>query len=746
MYHFCIAVGLGQFGRGVVGGVQRFLAARNAGQGIPLLTVGAAELLPPAEGGAGAPAGPVARADAHRLLVAGVERIYELVKRGITQCEAVRELSRVRNEAGPRQKIFHIYLVASLADPLASGILFDLASLVASAAAPWRARIVAVLNATVFFKSAAQERQECAHVYATLRELDHLMAARSEVFGFDYEHKISVSPRQRPFDLCFINTGENPAGALKDDEEMAAYAARFVGHLLTSPLGTASEQAGEDTGVLDLFAPWKDGRKPRAYSGWGLSTLEIPTGPLKQYCVLRLGSELARRYLVARPPEDEIEAGSRDFLAAWKGRFEDLEPVLAASETQERLRPRIPPLSGIPPGELGDTLGRFDQQAAEKLAEVELQVGRNAERLEKARAASLSASVDRIVRTSPLGLMRVQLSLHALKKLLADERIKALKKAKDCRETPVRFDEAQQQLAEASAEWRNLWGIERLFRQKKLARRIETLQLEAVTELEKKYTLQITQWVGERAAAIYEGLTAIVDQEIAALTALDQALDRVGERFAAEKVDPPPPGLFTDTAAMAPEEYPVAYDKLGLDRRPPGERAKELGFLLKNFSPFAAWRHPAAAEIAQALRGYAEFYFRDLDALDVVNEVLADKRFEVAKLGIPHLVDQMAHRAEPFFSFSPELTAGSGNVLDLRVIGTARAEAFTATWAKAWERPVEVVETRDPRALFVCRLRHGVPLFAIPHLAEFKKKYDLLSAEEVPPCYVLGDPGALPEL
>ncbi|MBI3272333.1 MAG: hypothetical protein HYZ53_25300 [Planctomycetes bacterium] len=748
MYHFCFAIGLGSFGRETVGGVQRFLAARNAGQGVPFLAVGPELLLPRASGKDPDPAaaGTASRAGYHQLLEQGVERVYEVVKRGITQCEAIREVGREKTEVGPRQKIFHIYLIANLADPLASGILFDMASLAASAAAPWRARILGILNATVFFREAAQEREDCANVYATMRELDSLMASRQERFGFHYERRISVSPRQRPFDLVYVNTGENPAGALKDEEEMAACTARFVGHCLTSPLGTASEHAVEDAGVLDLFAPWKDGRKPAAYSGWGLAMLEVPTAPLKRYCVLRFAAELARRHLVAKPAEEEIDTGSRDFLAAWKGRFEDLEPALASSETEERLRPRIPPLNGVPLGDRGETLKTFDGQAAQKLAEVEATIARNAERLLKARAAALTASVDRLVRTSPLGLMRVKLSLSVLKRLLAEERIKALKKTREGRETAVKFVDAQARLAEASSAWRTTWGLKKLLLKKKIERRIEQLQLDAVTELEKKYTIQIAQWVCDRAAGIYEELDKRIDQEIQALGACGEVLEQVGARFAEEKVTAPPPPAFTDLLAVAPSEYAFVYDKLALERRPDAERAKELGFLLKNFNPLSSWRKPAEAEITNALRGYAEYYFRGLDALDVVKEILGDKRFELAKVGIPHLVEQMGSRAEPFFAYQPELTAGSGNVLDLWVLGTAGAESFAAYYKSAWERAVDVVETRDPRSLFVCRFRHGVPLFALPHLAEFKKKYDLLRPEESRPCYVLGEPDALPEL
>ncbi|MBI5366519.1 MAG: hypothetical protein HZA54_05750, partial [Planctomycetes bacterium] len=182
------------------------------------------------------------------------------------------------------------------------------------------------------------------------------------------------------------------------------------------------------------------------------------------------------------------------------------------------------------------------------------------------------------------------------------------------------------------------------------------------------------------------------------------------------------------------------------EKRSETERARELGSLLKRWNPFASWRAPQETEIAAALKGYAEFFFREIDTLDVVKLILGDKRFELAKLGVPHLVDQMGSRAEPFFTFSPELTAGSGNILDQWAVGTAGAENFAVTWRNAWERPVEVVETRDPVSLLVCRLRHGVPLFAIPHLAEFKKKYDLLTAEDAARCYVLQDAATLPEL
>jgi len=742
MYPFCLVVGIGDLGRRTVAAVQRHFQQQRFAPGETLqFIVFDAESI-----GGAKPETPPTRVEWHRRFTEQAEVAYDRLRKAVLSCEGILAGAKESRTAHLRKKVFSCFVVGSLPDPLASGVLFDVASLLSSAAAPWSCFTTAVLNLEVFFSDLAQEKRDCACVYAALRELDTLMLPSSPPFGMDFGGRVPVAPRQRPFDLCYVTTGENHLGTLKTEDHMVTFLGRFLGHCLASPLGVRLEQLWDDAQVSTAVIPWSQIGRPAAYSGIGMADVRIPLPSLTKYCVVRYGKDLAEKYLLLAPPAGEGDTAAEQLMTAATLRREDLVNALLEGDAKERMKPRVQPLSPLDEGDIRGHLTRIGESIKSiPLEPIEAQVDRNYERLKKERARMLEYAAHQMIQMKPAGIQRATGMLRKMLDLLPAERAKCVKKLKEYPDICDAYDEALRGLFDALTAYADSpWICRKLFGKKK-RKRIESLQKLVTSELDRKLNALLECWAMERGVKLYDQLKAQCEDLLSAIASLQDRLREVARKFAELPVPPAEEELFMDRLAVTPAEFEHIYEKVRLEAIGGEAAAKELATFLQTYNPLNAWRDADADGLFQVFLGYVEQYMTRLHKLDVLADLVTDKRLAVGQAPLAALLDQMMDRSSPLSLHSEEVMGGKGNVLGVDGVGTGGADRLPEKVDDDGQA-IERVENGDRTALVLCRVQHGFPLFSLPHLPEYRKKAEMLSLEERAAYYVLAGPDALPEI
>ncbi len=744
MYPFCLVVGLGDLGRSTIAAVQAHFQQQGFSPGETIqFVVFDAQALGPLQS---PPDASPTRRDWHQRCTEQAEVAYDRLRKAVLACEGILAGAKESRTTILHRKVFSVFIVGSLPDPLASGVLFDVASLVASAAAPWTCFTTAVLNLEVFFRDLAQEKRDCASVYATLRELDTLMLPAAPPFGLDFGGRVPVAPRSRPFDLCYVTTGENHLGTLKSEEQMVAFLGRFLGHCLASPLGVRLEQLWDDAQVSTAVIPWGSIGRPAAYSGIGMADVRIPLPALTRYCVVRYGKDLAEKYLLLSPSAGEGDAAADQLMKAATLVREDLVGTMLEGEGKERMKPRIQPLPQLAEDDVRGHLNRIGEALKSvPLEPMEAQVEKNYERLRKDRARMLDYAAHQMIQMKPAGVQRAVGMLRRLLDLLPAERARCVKKIKEYPTLCEAYDEALRALFEALTSYADTWWIWRWLFGRKKRRRIEELQRLVTSELDRKLTALLECWAMERGVRLYDQLKAQCEDLLGAIAGLQDRLRDVARRFAELPVPTAEEELFTDRLAVTASEFESLYEKARLEAMGGEAAAKEIATFLQTYNPLNAWRETDAEGLFQVFRGYVEQYMTRLRKLDVLADLVTDKRLAVGLIPTGELLQQMMDRASPLSLHSEEMLGGKGNVLSVDAIGTGGAERLPESLPPPGGA-VERVENGDRTALSICRVQHGFPLFALPHLPEYRKKAEMLPADERAAFHVLSGADALPEI
>jgi hypothetical protein len=146
------------------------------------------------------------------------------------------------------------------------------------------------------------------------------------------------------------------------------------------------------------------------------------------------------------------------------------------------------------------------------------------------------------------------------------------------------------------------------------------------------------------------------------------------------------------------------------------------------------WRNLPDAEIEAHLRGYAEEKFGHLsrEHIDGPDGVMADKGQSPDQL-----LDRLMTFAVPFWNYS-EVRARGINVATVDVVGVENEATSLIAQAVA-RRPGEIATatTKEPDRITVTRARHGLPLFALTMIDNWKMAYDMFLRSRRRPVHIL---------
>jgi hypothetical protein len=719
MQSFVLVAGIGNLGHTAVANLRQTFARRDEklAQAVGFLEIQSADI--PAT--ASTPNADNTRREWRRRFTAHIEAFYQKAKKAAPSAQRIEPPSGAPKAAGPDdQRLYNVWLVADLSDPFASSVIFDAASVIASACAPWRTRIIAVLSTAVFFQNPQQERRDSANVCTTLSELDRLMCAAGtgpDGFGMNYDGRIVPAKRAKPFDFCYLVSGENSSGSLANAGEMARFVSALLGESLLTALGELTVTRVEDQQVLDMHFGGSDAKTATCYSTVGMSRLFAPMDTLKEHCVLRYGSELAWKFLVAAGSAQDTQSCVKGFLQSWRCGIADMTSALSSAGKDKKIGPEIPPLATVPPEKAWSLLETMRHKVDGELRRAwTTQVQTNFEKARSLRLAAIQKSLDDLIRFGVCGVKRAEALAANVRHFVREEKTRAETRLDEIRALPKSFETAMQELQIVTQEYDDLWvGSKALFGPLKVAQ-MEAAANKALNEFKAKCDRIVETMAIERIMTFYDLADANAAGYARAIAQVLAMLDKIGRKFAGAKAAEPFGELFMNRPVLPPDEYDLIYEKFGVTATGAEGVGRELAFFLKSYDPLKTWAGVIEAGVESAITDYATFYFAKLDKLDVLKDILFDTRHKLAAEGLTKVTADMLKNAEPLALCQRELVPSPGKVAKLDFAGVAGPERHVERLDEKTRADVAVVESGDDKSLWFCVTLHGVPIVALPHV------------------------------
>lgn len=405
------------------------------------------------------------RAAARLCLIKYYSSVQDIVRRLLLAIVTPEAVSPVETR---RQPSTYFYLIASLANPLASGLLVDLAYLLGQAIRPVQDEDITDVTGGVFrfvngilllpgfregeaasvqnrlaalasepLEALEEERTaqtwEQAHAYAALLELDHYME-RNHGYRCEFRRldgPVVVPAGYRPFwdGHCFLlgpaierGQREYSIGWLTDVG--VAVAESLYQRLAAPAAGFLEPRTAE--------RPYEG--RVSAYASFGVSAEVLPWRDLREYCVRRLSLLIANALLKADEPVESAEA--ENLLKRTQITPENLLRRLTdeaqwEARLQREGRPGLQ-LQGIPWFSAQATeaaLMRDDHQWRRDLAEIDVKLGENGERALEAVTRHVQEDLKRLLDFSPAGsLQRAETLVKLARGTIIEEQARQVQK------------------------------------------------------------------------------------------------------------------------------------------------------------------------------------------------------------------------------------------------------------------------------------------------------------------------------
>lgn len=151
-----------------------------------------------------------------------------------------------------------------------------------------------------------------ANSYALLKEIDHF--TKSGEWSVRYRDELVEFRNRTPFDFCYLLNGERKTDTI-DRDRLAAIIGETLIILTASPVG---KKMGDHTINLaqQVLSQLDEGKKPRAYSSYGISVGEIPYEKMYEFGRAELRNEFINAMIVNKKVDaEEIDRGIEFLLS-----------------------------------------------------------------------------------------------------------------------------------------------------------------------------------------------------------------------------------------------------------------------------------------------------------------------------------------------------------------------------------------------------------------------------------------------
>lgn len=643
-----------------------------------------------------------------------------------------------------------IFIVSSLCGGTGGGMFLDMAYLAQDVLRQVGllgvSKVVGALVLPGAFPRAADQYNLQANAYAALKELDYLMDQADFRCEYSTIPPLRVSLRRRPFDVCYlIDTINENRRRLEDVHGVAHLIAEALFLFIASDTGKKLEDL--EINIRDRLTRYSppDTNKPAAYSSFGTSSLVLPVERLIQACGLTLASHLVEQGLL-RQVEDwsRLQEEVKRFLDAHSLRIDGGNELLMALLRDSQGRPlKVEldplPLLDMPQSEvLNETRAYVAHVRREEMSTIENRLRENAAAWEQQVLAALEQHLVQLLNDPTKGLLYGMRWLEEM----GGEFEHSRQRMREEQEALEKKREAAEQ--NLNAFWNGLEAAVNsfvLFRRRRIEEALQ-LYLSTYEEVLQAHLQALSrQWASRLFATWGHRLEAWRSE----LEALRVTLADLGQQFRLERRRME---TFREVEEFVLERSLVTeadLEALYREQAPP--LADALASLMASERQQQAqglwgWRSLKAEEIRRRLLRFAEQQFAPLRRLR-----LDGPQGYVARRGLDpdQILDRLMSFAVPFWNYS-DVRARGVDLATVEVVGV-EDEANSLFAAALQRRPGEAVTatTHDPYRITVTRARHGLPLFALTMIDNWKQAYDTFLRSGRRPVHVLPHAEDLPE-
>ncbi|MEQ8221079.1 MAG: tubulin-like doman-containing protein [Candidatus Eremiobacterota bacterium] len=643
-----------------------------------------------------------------------------------------------------RNDVIDVYIVSSVCGGTGSGTFLDIAYLTRQAclnAGVSKINSTGIMVMAGAWTSGTRPVGMEANAYAALKELDYFMDKKT-TFSCHYPSLPPVTTKEKPFDICYlvdsINANGRKLADIEEVTEMISDAAFLmigtqVGKSLASPFDNIKP-------VLTNYEQAKN----TAYSGLGTSAIEYPTERILKINAFKLGQDIIENLLM----KDKDWLKQSDNLADTFINKNQLD-----EENSDQLIDRIilkPDGSRI---NIIISPNRYDEISDKELSQKILNDGQyyetqamsqiegimkaNETQISDAALNALNEEIIRILNDPALG---VEVACRCLEHLKGDfdrytEMMKQEKQSIDMQVEQLRskIRNGQNELETVIKSW-NLIGKKGRIRESRdsLVRGVQALLNNIIDE--RRRTIAIT---------IYSNLQSAISRLRSRIDKVKNQLDMVCQDIRAKYKNQlsikERKGVLV-TSIIEDNGIVALYDEYIKDI------AKEKATFLSQYGPLVNFEHLSIDEIIGKVIEYAKERFRLVLGQSIDDFIAASKD----KVNIPSMVDDIIFKAAPYWNYNPAMLQHGGNVKQIVVLGVEdREKSMVVQEFKGRPFGAEednVSSTGDKDRITILNTVHGLPLFAISQMQNYRYSYDQVRESGAKPLHIAEDFASFPSI
>lgn len=563
-----------------------------------------------------------------------------------------------------------------------------------------------------------------ANSYAALRELEYF--SKEGHYFARYPDRTEVRIHNRPFNICYLVDAVNERGKLLTGlEELAPMITESIFIQIGSQVGRATESVFDNVKSLTQMARDQMGEElPTAFSSLGTASLVFPAHQIINMCAYRFGQEFVSEGLLRQPDAEQAQGHARQFIGQSQLIPKQMIPELARDKRGQIAAVSLSKawFEDIPDEQLAAEIKRILAQYENRKLNTEHKnaLSVNVEKLQTQISDALRGEAVRLIDNPDYGPEYALLFLQALSRQLdglvggfADQR----KRTNELlRKSQKERDALYQALADAV-------GSFFIGRHGRVVRARD----EYLEKMEAQYQREFDIQRFNAAMTLLTNLKATVEEQIKEVKGLIDKLDQVHERFersAREMMDTfdkaafPLSTYITDEAdarqyyeqyrRTVDEEVVRFLDSCSLSDqrdRQPGEIAKEVfEFVRETFAPIEEYEVEQIIEQKRRLRA-------------------PEKRLE-----------DLREDSLPFWNYDAARLQEGGSLESIRVIGVE--DSSHSIYTDKIRRRETLSSTHDPHQVIMFHTRHGLPIFALRQVGEYRRRYDEHRERQISPLHL----------
>jgi len=554
-----------------------------------------------------------------------------------------------------------------------------------------------------------------ANAYASLRELEYYSKAELGKLFARYPDGTVVTIQSRPFNICYLVDAVNEHGKLLSGlEDLSPMIAESVFLQIASQVGQATKSVFDNVKSLDDLALNPEGEEsPTAFSSLSAAALVFPARWIISTCAYRFGHQFISEGLLREADPRKADEGAKLFIEQTKLPPKPLLTELArdAQGNVITIRLSATPLEDVPDDQLlrqmDMMLGRYENTRLRKDFQKALDV--NVQKMNSQVAEAIQKETARLVDNPEYG---PRYALGFLENLSARyDRLIALF-AKERAQITEQLKRGKKQRDGLRQALENAIGSFVIGRGGRVAK-ARNAYLQAV---EGAFAGDFEIQKQNAAMRLLADLKRVADEQFKEVSALVDKLGQVHERFQqgarslGREAGRMPHVLSTDITS--PEDVESYYNRYAR------EVSEELTRFIDQIGSLYDWRDRLALDIAQDIFNFVREPFEPVTQ-EKIEQIIEAKHRQIS---LEQRLEELREDSIPFWNYNPVRMQSGGDLESIRVIGVE--DGSHSIFVEAIRARESLVTTRDHHQVTVLHTKHGLPIFALQQIDDWRRKYE----------------------